>query len=87
LPIPIIIRTKPFDTDFLLLTPKEEKQVLKALRFLADNPRHPSLQTHKIEDTLFIEAYADMDISIIFERTKDTIILRAVGHHDVLKGL
>ncbi|AET69771.1 hypothetical protein Desor_4344 [Desulfosporosinus orientis DSM 765] len=85
--MPIIIRTKPFDTDFLLLTQKEQKQVLKALRFLADNPRHPSLQTHKIEDTPFIEAYANMDIRIIFERTSDTIILRAVGHHDVLKGL
>jgi mRNA-degrading endonuclease RelE of RelBE toxin-antitoxin system len=85
--MPVIIRTKPFDTDFLLLTQKEQKQVLKALRFLADNPRLPSLQTHKIEDTLFIEAYANLDIRIIFERTSDTIILRAVGHHDVLKDL
>jgi mRNA-degrading endonuclease RelE of RelBE toxin-antitoxin system len=85
--MPVIIRTNPFDTDFLLLTQKEQKQVLKALRFLADNPRHPSLQTHKIEDTLFIEAYANLDIRIIFERTSDTIILRAVGHHDVLKDL
>ncbi|MDQ7095465.1 DNA helicase [Desulfosporosinus sp. PR] len=85
--MPIIIRNKPFDTDYLLLTPKEQKQVLKALRFLADNPGHLSLQTHKIEDTPFIEAYANMDIRIIFERISDTIILRAVGHHDVLKGL
>jgi len=85
--MPIIIRTSPFDADFLLLSHKEQKQVLKALRFLADNPRHPSLQTHKIEDTVFIEAYANMDIRIIFERTSDTIVLRAVGHHDVLKSL
>lgn len=85
--MPIIIRTNPFDADFLLLSQKEQKQVLKALRFLADNPRHPSLQTHKIEDTDFIEAYASMDIRIIFERTIDTIVLRAVGHHDILKSL
>ena len=85
--MPIIIRTKPFDADFLLLSQKEQRQVLKALRFLADNPKHPSLQTHKIEDTAFIEAYANMDIRIIFERTSDTIVLRAVGHHDVLKSL
>ena len=85
--MPIIIRTNPFDADFLLLSQKEQKQVLKALRFLADNPRHPSLQTHKIEDTEFIEAYANMDIRIIFERTSDTIVLRAVGHHDILKSL
>ncbi|HBW37509.1 hypothetical protein [Desulfosporosinus sp. BICA1-9] len=85
--MPIIIRTNPFDADFLLLSQKEQKQVLKALHFLADNPRHPSLQTHKIEDTDFIEAYASMDIRIIFERTSDTIVLRAVGHHDILKSL
>ena len=85
--MPIIIRTNPFDADFLLLSQKEQKQVLKALRFLADNPRHPSLQTHKIEDTDFLEAYASMDIRIIFERTSDTIVLRAVGHHDILKSL
>ncbi|EGW37846.1 hypothetical protein [Desulfosporosinus sp. OT] len=85
--MPIIIRTKPFDADFLLLSQREQRQVLKALRYLADNPRHPSLQTHKIEDTSFIEAYANMDIRIIFERTSDTIVLRAVGHHDVLKSL
>ena len=85
--MPIIIRTKPFDADFLLLSQKEQKQVLKALHFLANNPRHPSLQTHKIEDTEFIEAYANMDIRIIFEWTSDTIVLRAVGHHDILKSL
>ena len=85
--MPIIIRTKPFDADFLLLSQKEQKQVLKALSCLAGNPRHPSLQTHKIEDTVFIEAYANMDIRIIYERTSDTIVLRAVGHHDVLKNI
>jgi mRNA-degrading endonuclease YafQ of YafQ-DinJ toxin-antitoxin module len=60
---------------------------LKALRFLTANPRHPSLQTHKMEGTVFIEAYANKDIRIIFERTSDTIVLRAVGHHDILKNL
>ncbi|CAA7602359.1 Hypothetical protein DEACI_3033 [Acididesulfobacillus acetoxydans] len=85
--MPIIIRTKPFDADFLLLSPREQRQVLKALRYLSENPGHPSLHTHKIEDTVFIEAYANTDIRIIFERTSDTIVLRAVGHHDILKSL
>ena len=85
--MPIIIRTKPFDADFLLLSQKEQKQVLKALSYLAGNPRQPSLQTHKIEDTVFIEAYANMDIRLIYERTSDTIVLRAVGHHDFLKNI
>jgi len=85
--MPIVIKTKSFNCDFLQLSPEEQKQTIKALRFLAENPRHPSLQTHKVEGTTFIEAYANMDIRIIFERTSDTIVLRAVGHHNILKNL
>lgn len=85
--MPVVLRTKPFDMDFLLLSEEEQKQVLKALRFLAANPRHPSLQTHKVEGTVYIEAYANKDIRIIFERTSDTIVLCSVGHHDLLKNI
>ena len=85
--MPIVIKTKSFNENFLQLTPEERKQIIKALRFLAENPRHPSLKTHKVEGTVFMEAYANMDIRIIFERTSDTIVLRSVGHHDVLKDL
>ena len=85
--MPVVIKTKSFNENFLQLSPEEQKQTIKALRLLAENPRHPSLQTHKVEGTVFIEAYANMDVRIIFERTSDTIVLRAVGHHDVLKNL
>ncbi|MDA8229296.1 MAG: DNA helicase [Desulfitobacterium hafniense] len=85
--MPVILKTKGFNIDFLKLSPEERKQTLKALRFLVYNPRHPSLQTHKIEGTMFMEAYVNMDIRIIFERTSDTIVLLAVGHHDILKNL
>ncbi|KGP76582.1 DNA helicase [Desulfosporosinus sp. Tol-M] len=83
--MPVVIKTKSFDENFLQLSSEEQKQTIKALRFLAENPRHPSLQTHKVEGTVFIEAYASMDIRIIFERTSDTIVLRTVGHHNILK--
>ena len=85
--MPTVIRTKPFDEDFLKLAANEQKQAIKALRFLAVNPRHQSLHTHKIEGTEFFEVYVNMDIRIIFERTGDTIILRAIGHHDILRGM
>ncbi|WP_345788103.1 hypothetical protein [Desulfotomaculum copahuensis] len=44
------------------------------------------MHTHKIEGTEFFEAYVNMDVRIIFERTGDTIILHAIGHHDILRG-
>jgi hypothetical protein len=83
--MPVVIKTKSFNENFLQLSSEEQKQTIKALRFLAENPRHPSLKTHKVKGTVFIEAYANLDIRIIFERTSDTIILRAVGRHNILK--
>lgn len=85
--MPVLIKTKGFNSDFENLSIEEMKQTIKSLRFLADNPRHPSLQTHKVDGTNFMEAYVNMDIRILFERTSDTIVLKAVGHHDMLKNL
>ncbi len=49
------------------------------MRFLADNPKHPSLQVHRVRGTSFWEAYVNMDIRIIFEQNSDTLILYAIG--------
>ncbi|ACL18663.1 conserved hypothetical protein [Desulfitobacterium hafniense DCB-2] len=85
--MPVLIKTRGFDLDFASLSLLEMKQTVKALRLLATNPRHPSLQTHKVKGTCFMEAYVNMDIRILSERTSDTIILKAVGHHDILKNM
>jgi len=85
--MPTVIRTRPFDEDFLRLAASEQKQTIKVLRFLGVNPGHQSLHTHKIEGTEFSKAYVNMDIRIIFERNGDTIIFRAIGHHDILRGM
>lgn len=83
--MPTIILTEPFEKDFRELSPVEQKQARKTLRFLADNPKHTSLQVHRIKGTPFWEAYVNMDIRIIYERTSDTLILHAIGHHDILR--
>ncbi|GBF34162.1 hypothetical protein DCCM_3274 [Desulfocucumis palustris] len=85
--MPTIILTEPFEKDFWKLSGIERKQSGKALRFLSDNPRHPSLQIHRIKGTLFWEAYVNKDIRIIFEQNSDTLVLHAIGHHDVLKKI
>jgi mRNA-degrading endonuclease YafQ of YafQ-DinJ toxin-antitoxin module len=81
--MPTIILTDPFKKDFLKLSTIEQSK--KSLRFLADNPKHPSLQIHKIKGTIFWEAYVNKDIRIVFEQTSDTLTLMAIGHHDILK--
>ncbi len=85
--MPIIILTEPFEKDFWELSNSERKQPRKALRFLADNPKHPSLQIHRIKGTSFWEAYVNKDISVVFEQNSDTLVLRAIGHHDILKKM
>ncbi|GAX89583.1 type II toxin-antitoxin system YafQ family toxin [Effusibacillus lacus] len=78
--MPTILLTDPFREDFDKLTGIEQKQARKALRMLAQDPRYPSLQIHKIRGTAFWEAYVNMDIRIIFENTGDTLIVHAIGH-------
>jgi len=82
--MPTIILTEPFEIDLRKLSSTEQKQARKSLRMMIDNPRHPSLQIHRIKGTPFWEAYVNMDVRIIFERNSDTLILHAIGHHDII---
>lgn len=84
--MPTIILTEPFESDFRKLSQAEQKQSRKTLLFLADNPKHPSLQVHRFKGTPFLEAYVNKDIRIIFEQNSDTLVLHAIGHHDILRS-
>lgn len=85
--MPTILITDSFRNDFDTLTDIEQKQARKALRLLAEDPRYPSLQIHKVRGTMFWEAYVNMDIRLIFEHDRDTLVLHAIGHHDILRKL
>lgn len=76
-----------------LLQPSEQKAIDKAVRFLAANPRHPSLNVHKAKnvsakyavggDDVFI-AYASHRLRLSFEfgPKPGFIALRNCGHYD-----
>ena len=83
--MPTIILTDPFNNDFRKLSPAERKQAGKTLHFIAVNPKHNSLKIHRIKGTGFWEAYVNKDIRIVFEQKSDTLILHAIGHHDILR--
>jgi len=73
---------------------KEKKLIDKAVKFLASNPRHRSLNVHKAKnvrakypeggDSVFI-AYATKDMRLTFEYGPEPgmIALRNCGPHDV----
>jgi len=62
----------------------------KQLQFLAENPRHPSLQTHEVHGRIgkfggkIFEAYVDMKYRFTWEYgpEKGEITLRNVDNHD-----
>jgi len=82
--------TPEFLADFKKLTKKNQvlkKKFTKALRLLADNPKHTSLKSHKV-DTLdnkdVWSSWVNGDIRIIWlydEDRKMVIILLETGTH------
>jgi mRNA-degrading endonuclease RelE of RelBE toxin-antitoxin system len=82
--MPEIETTERFEQDFLRLPPELQKKVLKALRLLAENPRHSSLQTKPIQGARGLyEARIDQSYRMTYQRLpNDVLLLRAAGEHD-----
>jgi mRNA-degrading endonuclease RelE of RelBE toxin-antitoxin system len=60
------------------------KKINRQIQLLAENPRHPSLQTKPIQGTNGIfEARIDINYRLTYERLPDdTLLLRVVAKHD-----
>ncbi len=82
-----------FLESYASLGTREKKAIDKAIKILADNPRHPSLNIHKAKNVrgkystggkdVFI-AYATRKLRFTFEYGPESgmIALRNCGHHD-----
>jgi len=76
--------TRRFERTFSDLPDEDAERVRKALRLLAENPRHPRLRIKKIQGTDGIwEARAGLTVRLTFMMRSDLVILRNVGPHDV----
>jgi len=73
-------------TDSLAeLTPEEQKTVKTTVFDLQANPKHPSLQFHKIEqakDPRFWSVRGNLDIRLIVHKDGDDLLVCYVDHHD-----
>lgn len=77
------ILTGRFKAAYRSLPESLRKKADKALRLLAENPRHPSLHLKKIEGTPGIwEARVDRGCRMTLELRADAFILRTIGKHD-----
>jgi mRNA interferase RelE/StbE len=82
--MPGIEITERFEQDFLHLPLEIQKKVLKALRLLAENPRHPSLQAKPIQGARGLyEARIDQSYRLTYQRMPDdALLIRTAGKHD-----
>jgi hypothetical protein len=81
-----IRRSKRFNKAFLKLPPHIQAKVLKALKFLDEDFRHPGLQAKGVKGAADIfEARVDYQYRMTYQRRGDWLIMRNVGaHNDVL---
>lgn len=77
-----IILTKTLREEYRKLPKQIQKKFDKQLRFLAEYPKHPSLQIHRIADHW--EFYVDIHFRCIFQQEGNTYILKHVGGHELI---
>ena len=79
-----------FEKKITKLPPKVLEPAKKTLRLLSENPRHPSLKTHKIQKAVgdfggdIFEAYVSKKYRLTWEYGPDQgmITLRNIDNHD-----
>jgi len=81
--MPKIKLAKRFIRAYAKLDSEGRKRVDKALRLLAEDPRHPSLRTKPVRGAPGIyEARVDRATRMTYERLPgDTLLIRVVGKH------
>ena len=80
-----IYRTDNFKKKYQKLPQPIKKATQKQLELLLSNPRHPSLNIKKMQDSRNIwEARITKGYRFTFQVEKDEYILRNIGSHDIL---
>ncbi|MBI4598253.1 MAG: type II toxin-antitoxin system RelE/ParE family toxin [Candidatus Omnitrophica bacterium] len=81
-----VFRTERFKKDFKRLPREIQARLPDVLERFVDNPRHPSLQTKKMEGVRDIwELRVTQSYRITFQFVLEGVLLRRVGTHDVLR--
>jgi mRNA-degrading endonuclease RelE of RelBE toxin-antitoxin system len=81
--MPKVRFTRRFLLSFARLPAAIQEKVKKQLDLLAEDPRHPSLQTKPIQGASGVyEALVDIDYHLTYERDEDDrLVLRVITRH------
>jgi len=80
------IFTEPFQRDYKDLPNTVKRALDKALKFLFENPRHPSLRAKKLPGTDIWYARISRAYRFTFQYENGTMILRRAGTHNILNN-
>jgi mRNA-degrading endonuclease RelE of RelBE toxin-antitoxin system len=78
-----IILTETRREDYRRLPESIQRKFDKQPRFLAQNPKHPSLQIHRLSEHW--EFYVDIHYRCIFQQKDNIYILKHVGGHKIVE--
>ncbi len=78
------VLTEQVKRDYKKLPRAVQKKFKKQVRFLVENPRHPSLKIHRIRGTDYWEFYIDRSYRCVFRQDGATYYLLAAGPHKVI---
>jgi mRNA interferase RelE/StbE len=82
-----IVWSMRFKREFAALLQPIKERAKKQLALFSQNPRHPSLQTKKMEGWGNIrEGRVTHDYRFTFFQEGDTYTLRRIGPHDILRN-
>lgn len=82
-----IVLTPSFKKRLAKKGPEQTGPVLRCIKRLEVNPRHPGLHTHRVQGTTDVwEAYVDEGNRVTFHYAEGDIVLRNHCNHDTLRN-
>lgn len=82
-----LVFTARFERLFRKLPQSIRRATYEKLDMLLSDPSHPSLRVKRVKGTVDIwETSVTMNYRITFEIAGETVILRRIGTHDILRS-
>ena len=80
------LRTRQFKKQYKKLPAKIQTKFQKQIKLLIQDIRHPSVQAKKMQNTANIwEGRIDYQYRFTFKLIDETMILRAIGTHEIYR--
>lgn len=80
------LRTRQFKKQYQKLPAKVQTKFQKQIKLLIQDIRHPSVQAKKMQNTADIwEGRIDYQYRFTFKLIDETIMLRAIGTHEIYR--